>query len=114
MPEAVCVKLCGHSWLVQHGVVALLGFGRRDIADRPHQAAVIEPVDPFQRRELDGFEAPPRLAPMDDLGLVKPVDGLGEGVVIAVANAADRGFDSGFSQALRIFDRDVLAAAIAV
>ena len=77
LPEAIWVKLCGQGWLVQHGLVTLLGFGGCDIAGGAHQAAVIEPVDPFQRRELDGFKAPPRPAPMDDLGVLKLVDGLG-------------------------------------
>jgi hypothetical protein len=45
-------------WLFQHGVVAFLGFRRRDVADGLQQAAIIEPVDPFQRRELDRLEAP--------------------------------------------------------
>ncbi len=49
---------------------------------------------------------------MDQLGLVEAVDGLGERVVIAVANAADGRLDAGFGQALGVFDRDILAAAI--
>ena len=83
------MTLCGHGWLVQHGIVALLGLGGRDIADRLQKPPVVEPVHPFQRRTLDGFERTPRSASMDDLGLDKPVDGLCESVVIAVANAPD-------------------------
>lgn len=71
---------------------------------------MIEPVDPFQRRELDGFKAPPRPAPMDDLGLVKPVDGLRESIVVTVANAANGRLDPSFSKPLRVLDRDILAA----
>jgi hypothetical protein len=33
---------------------------------------------------------------VNDLGFVKPVDGLGERVVIAIADTADRGFNPGF------------------
>jgi hypothetical protein len=33
---------------------------------------------------------------VNDLGFVKPVDGLGERVVITVADTADRGFNPGF------------------
>ena len=51
---------------------------------------------------------------MDHLGLVEAVDGLGERVVVAVADAADRRLDAGLGQALGVLDRDVLAAAIAV
>lgn len=51
---------------------------------------------------------------MDDLGLVKSVDCFSECVVVAVANAADRRLDPGFSQTLAVIDRDVLASTIAV
>ena len=45
-----------HGWCLQHSVVALLGFGRRDVADGLQGPAIVEPVDPFQSGELDGFE----------------------------------------------------------
>ena len=51
---------------------------------------------------------------MDDLGLVETVDGLGERVVVAIADAADRRLDTGLGQALGLLDRDVLAASIAM
>ena len=35
---------------------------------------------------------------MNQLGFIQPVDGLGEGVVIAVATATDRGLNPSFSQ----------------
>jgi site-specific recombinase XerD len=44
-------------------VVVFLGLGRRDVADGLQQPAIVEPVHPSQRRELDGFERPPRPAP---------------------------------------------------
>src|SRR5262252_5580172 len=94
--------------MFQHGVVALLGFGRRNVADGLQESPVVEPVHPFQGRELDSFEASPWPAPMDHLGLVETVDGLGESVVIGISDTADRRFDTGFSQALSVFDRDVL------
>jgi len=78
------------------------------------QPPVVEPVHPFQRGVLDGLEGPPRATPVDHLGLVEAVDRLGQGVVIAVTDAADRGLDPGFGEALGIFDRDILAAAVAV
>ena len=56
----------------------------------------------------------PRSAPMDDLGLVEAVDRFGESVVVGVADAADRRLDAGLGQALGVFDRDVLAAPVAV
>ena len=84
----------------QHGVVALLGFGRRDVADGLQEPPVVEPVHPFQRRELDGFERPPRSAPMDDLGLVEAIDRFGESVVVGIADAANRRLDARLRQAL--------------
>jgi hypothetical protein len=75
--------------LVQRGIVVLLGLGRRDVADGLQQPAIVEPIDPFQRCELDGVERPPRPTPMDDLGFVETVDGLGQSR-----------FDAGFGQSL--------------
>jgi len=94
--------------LFQHGVVALFGFGRRDVADGLQEPSIVEPVDPFQGRELDGLEAAPWPAQMDYLGLVETVDGFGESVVIGISDAADRRFDAGFSQTFSVFYRDVL------
>ena len=88
-------KSCGHWGVVQHGVIALLGFGRRDVADRREEPAVVKPVHPFECGVLNSFKGSPRSSPVDDLGLVKTVDRLGQGVVVAVANAADRWFDPG-------------------
>lgn len=35
---------------------------------RGHQSSIVEPVDPFERGELDGLEAAPQPASVDDLG----------------------------------------------
>jgi hypothetical protein len=56
--------------LFQHGVVALLGFGRRYVADGLQEPSIVELIDPFQRCELDGLEVSPWPAAMDHLGLV--------------------------------------------
>jgi hypothetical protein len=53
--EAIWFESRRHGRLFQHGVVAFLGFGRRDVADGLQEPPVVEPVHPFQRRELDGF-----------------------------------------------------------
>jgi hypothetical protein len=45
LPEATWFKLCRHGGAFQHGVVALLGFGRRDVADGLQEPPVVEPVD---------------------------------------------------------------------
>jgi hypothetical protein len=81
----------------------MFGFGRRDIADKLKESAVVKPVDPFQRDVLDSFERPPWSSPVDDFGLEKAIDRLDQSVVIAVANTPDRWFDPGFGEALAIF-----------
>jgi len=88
----------------------LFGFGRRDVADRLEESPAVEPVYPFQRRELHGLERAPRATPMDNLCFVEAVDRLGESIVIGVADAADGWLDAGLGEALGVFDRDVLAA----
>lgn len=100
--------------LVKHGVVAFLCLGRWNVAEGLQQPAIVEPVDLGQRRELDGFEASPRPTPVNDLGLVEPVDRLGEGVVIAVADTADGWLDARFRQPLGVANADVLRPAIRV
>ena len=75
---------------------------------------MIEPVDPFERGELDVLEAPPRPTPVDHFGLVEAVDRLGERVVIQIADAADGGLDASFREALGVAQRKVLRAPVAV
>jgi hypothetical protein len=50
---------------------------------------------------------------MDDFGLVETVDRFGQGIVVAVADAAHGGFRASLGEALGVFDRYVLRAAIA-
>jgi anionic cell wall polymer biosynthesis LytR-Cps2A-Psr (LCP) family protein len=47
---------------------------------------------------------------VDDLGFVEAIDRLGEGVVVRVADTADRGLEARFGKALGVADRDVLDA----
>jgi hypothetical protein len=47
------------------------------VADVREQAAVVEPVDPFERGVFDRLEAAPGAAAVDDLGLEEAVDRLG-------------------------------------
>ena len=104
----------GHDRVVQHGEVAFLGFGRGDEADRLQKPAIVEPVHPLERCELDGLEVAPRPTTMNDLGFVEAVDGFGQRVVVRVADAADRRLDPGFGEAFCIFDRNILGAAVAM
>ncbi len=57
---------------------------------------------------------PPWTAPMDHLGLEQAVDRLGEGIVIGVAHAADRGLDAGLGEPVRVAQREVLRSPIRV
>jgi len=72
------------------------------------QAAVVEPVDPFECCVFDGLEAAPRASAVDDLSFEQADDRLSEGVVIAVADAADRRFDTRFCQSFGVFDGQIL------
>ena len=51
---------------------------------------------------------------MDHLGFVEAVDGFGEGIVIAVPDAANRRLDARRGKPLGIFDRKILHPAITV
>ena len=52
-------------------IVRFLELSRRDVADRLKQPSVVEPVDPFEGRELDLFEVLPGPLVADHLGLVE-------------------------------------------
>ena len=56
------------------------------------------------------FNAAPGTAATDDFRLEQTDDGLGERVVVGVADAAHRGLDSSLEQAFGVADRDVLPA----
>jgi hypothetical protein len=76
-PPNVSPAAQGHGCVVQDGEFAFLGFGRRDEADGLQKPASVEPVHPLEGCELDGLEAPPRPASMDD-SPVEAIDRLGE------------------------------------
>lgn len=52
-------------------VVELLGLDRGEVVDRAVGAFVVEPVHPFQGRDLDVVPAAPRALRVDQLGLVQ-------------------------------------------
>lgn len=51
---------------------------------------------------------------MDDLGFEQAVDCLGQGIVIAVADAAHRWFDASFRQPLAVTNAQILRAPVAM
>jgi len=56
---------------------------------------MVEQVDPFEDGVLDSLQAAPRCAPVNHLSLVEAVDRFGQGVVIRVADRANRRLDPG-------------------
>ncbi len=73
---------------------------------------MVEPGDPFQGGQLDGFPAFPGRTTVDQFGFVQAVDRLGQCVVVAVATAADRGLDADLGQPFAIADADVLRSPV--
>jgi hypothetical protein len=71
-------------------VVLLLKLDRWDVAVLFVESRVVEPIEVVQGGDLDLFHRLPRTVGIDQLGLVEPNDGLREGVVVGVADGADR------------------------
>src|SRR5215472_4484485 len=69
LPEAIWFESRCQGGFLQLGVVVLFSLGGRHVADRLNEATMVEPVDPFERGELDSFERAPGPAPSDDLSL---------------------------------------------
>lgn len=77
----------------------------------------VMPMHTSEGRKLEVFDRFPRTGPCgaaDELGLVLPVDGLGEGVVVAVADGPDRWCRSALREAFVVANRRELTARIAV
>jgi hypothetical protein len=104
--------LRGHGFSFQSCVEVCFGLCWWDASDGFQQAAGVDPVDPFEGGVFHSVEAAPWAAAVDDLGFEQAVDRLGEGIVIAVADAADRRFDTDLGQAFGVFDRQVLRPAV--
>src|SRR5215470_4877723 len=75
---------------------------------------VVEPIDPIECGVLDIVELTPGTTMVNDLGLEQSDDRLGEGVVVRVADAADRRLDAGLLQALSVTNREILASPVAM
>jgi len=68
---------------------------------------MVEPVHPRQGGEFHRVPVGPGAA-VNDLRLVQAVDGLGQGIIVGVPDAADGGFDACLLEAFGIADRYVL------
>ena len=75
---------------------------------------MVEPLDPFQRRQFHCPQVSPKTAAAKSLGHVQPNDRLPERVVIAVADAPDGGLDPGLGQPLSLSDRKALHTTVTV
>src|SRR3954454_8626394 len=73
---------------------------------------VLNQATPCEGGELDSLKAPPRPAPMDDLGLEQADHRLGESVIVAVPDAADGGLDASLSQPLGVANAHVLRPSV--
>ncbi len=85
MPETPLVESDLHGRRSVSFIVQRFELSRRNVSDRFEQSSVIEPVDPFEGRELNFFKVAPRAVAPDDLGLEEPEDRLGQGVVVGIA-----------------------------
>jgi len=75
---------------------------------------MVEPGHPLQRGQLHGFHGLPGATPMDHFRFEQTVDGLGQGVIVAVALAAYRRINAGFAQAFGVAHGNVLRASVGV
>src|SRR5690349_14391770 len=75
---------------------------------------MVEPVHPFESGEFHRIDISPWPAPPDHLGLEQADNGFGEGIIVGVADAADRWLNACCGQSLSVADRDVLAATVAM
>ena len=57
----------------------------REVVAVLKRTAVVEPIDPLGGRDLEVVEPLPRPARLDQLGLVEPDHGLGQGIVIRLS-----------------------------
>ena len=71
-------------------MILLFELSRRDVAEGAEEPMCVEPPDPFECGEFDILDPGPRTAWVDEFGLVKPDDRLGQGIVVGVPSAADR------------------------
>ena len=102
------VSLPGREETVSCSVVRGLDLGGCEVVDRFVGALVVEPVDPVHGLELDVVDIAPGPFGLDQFGLVGTDLGLGEGVVVGVADRTDRGVHACFEQAGGERERGVL------
>ena len=75
---------------------------------------VVKPGHPFEGGQFQSFFRFPRCPAVNQLGFVQAVDGLGQGVVVAVTATAHRGCNFGLCQPLGVANSDVLRPSVGV
>ena len=80
-------------------------FSWRDSPDRLQQAAIVEPIDPFEGGVFNGLQAAPWPSAVDDFGIEQTVDRFGQGIVIGPTEDADRRCNFRLCQSFGVFDR---------
>lgn len=71
------MSLCGDRHRIKLGVISGFGLGGRDVADPFEDAAVVEPIDPFECGVFDRLERTPGSARVDDFGFEQADDRFG-------------------------------------
>jgi hypothetical protein len=91
-------------------MIARLVFGRRYVANRFEQPAVVEPIDPVERREFDRLEIAPLSLQANHLRFEKPDDRFTDAVLAEVtawqARPLEAMYPVVFFDALRVKIRD--------
>ena len=112
LPRERCARLADGIFGTQ--LVAAVELGGWDLPVDFEEAAVVEPVDPFEGRVFEVVEAAPGAAVANELGFVEPDDRLGERVVVGVAPGSGRVDGACFGEAFGVADREILHAPVGV
>tara|TARA_R110000796_G_scaffold213389_1_gene329517 strand:+ start:101 stop:484 length:384 start_codon:yes stop_codon:yes gene_type:complete len=91
-------------------IEVVFGLDWRDIYDGAKQVPVVEPIDPAEGGHFQVLHVAPRSLAVDQLSFVEAVNRFGEGVVVAVTDAADRLFDVSFGQTISVANGQILPA----
>ena len=83
-------------------IVVILSLCRWNIPNRLKQSDVVETVHPLQGGQLQRFLGLPRCPAVYQLSFVKPVDRFCQGVVVAVAAAANGGLNASLCQSFAV------------
>lgn len=95
-------------------VVGGFCFGGGAHADGGVQTAIVPPVDVLEQRVFGLFNGAPGAAEVDEFGLDLPDGALGQGVIVAVADRADRGQRADAGQGIGVADRGLPGPGITV